>query len=246
MAVAGLDNAHLTWVGPTCGAPITGYTVTTTPGGTTTSLSGGTTHSGYVSGLTGGTSYTFTVFATNAGGNGPPSDPSNAVIPFDCEAEGAEFSSNCANGKICTLPTSPQVCVSPSYSASNGVVTDQVTGLLWQQNAPTIRYTWDPTVQSTTSAQYYCANLNLGGYSTGWRLPTLDELFSIVVLGSIPTINQTEFPGTEPNDYWTSTPDVSQYIWGVYFGPSGTYQQAGSEDPLNQGGAQYVRCVHDG
>jgi ELWxxDGT repeat protein len=60
-------------------APITGYTVTSVPGGRTCSTSGTT--SCTVTGLTAGTSYRFTVVATNRVGNSPASSQSNPVTP---------------------------------------------------------------------------------------------------------------------------------------------------------------------
>jgi hypothetical protein len=60
------------------GATITGYTVTSSPGGITAS---GTESPITVSGLTNGTAYTFEVFATNAAGNGSTSAASNSVTP---------------------------------------------------------------------------------------------------------------------------------------------------------------------
>ncbi|MGY1833401.1 S8 family serine peptidase [Geodermatophilus sp. SYSU D01180] len=62
------------------GAPITGYTVTSTPGGrrcTTTEAIQCT-----VTGLVNGITYTFTVAATNAIGTGPASAPSAVVAPI--------------------------------------------------------------------------------------------------------------------------------------------------------------------
>ncbi|MCP1310834.1 fibronectin type III domain-containing protein [Paenibacillus tyrfis] len=60
------------------GSPITGYTVTSSPGGLTAS---GTGSPITVTGLTYGTAYTFTVVATNGVGNSKASLPSNSVTP---------------------------------------------------------------------------------------------------------------------------------------------------------------------
>lgn len=61
----------------TGGAPITGYTVTAFPGGTTASGAGSPIR---VTGLSVGQSYTFTVSATNSAGTGAASAASSAVI----------------------------------------------------------------------------------------------------------------------------------------------------------------------
>jgi hypothetical protein len=60
------------------GTDITGYTVTSSPGGLTAT---GESSPLIVPGLTNGTSYTFTVVATNAVGNSVASSASSAVIP---------------------------------------------------------------------------------------------------------------------------------------------------------------------
>ncbi len=78
-AVAGDGQATVSWTAPSNGgSPITGYTVTTSPGGATTPASG---TSVVVSGLTNGTAYTFTVTATNSVGTGPASGASSPVTP---------------------------------------------------------------------------------------------------------------------------------------------------------------------
>ena len=73
-ATPGNAQVTLGWSAPASdgGSPITGYTATATPGGATCST-GGTT-SCTISGLTNGTSYSFTVWASNVAGTGPPSN----------------------------------------------------------------------------------------------------------------------------------------------------------------------------
>ena len=78
-ATAGNGSASVTFTAPSAnGSPITGYTVTSTPGNITAT---GTAAPIGVTGLTNGTSYTFTVTAANAVGPGPASAASNAVTP---------------------------------------------------------------------------------------------------------------------------------------------------------------------
>lgn len=82
-ATAGILSANVSWTAPAFngGSAITGYTVTSSPGGLTSTV-GGSTLSTTVSGLTAGTAYTFTVVAINAiPPTSAPSSPSSAVTP---------------------------------------------------------------------------------------------------------------------------------------------------------------------
>ena len=88
----------------------------------------------------------------------------------------------------------------PSFTNNNnGTITDNVTGLMWQQV--------DGGEMTYESAISYCNSLTLGGY-TGWRLPTPIEAYSILNhQNSNPAINTTYFsslttPGAEY--WWTS------------------------------------------
>jgi hypothetical protein len=79
--VTGETTASVSFSAPASngGSPITSYTILSSPGGITSTLSqaGGGTFN--VTGLTGGTSYTFTVKATNSVGDSSPSSASSSI-----------------------------------------------------------------------------------------------------------------------------------------------------------------------
>jgi hypothetical protein len=105
-----------------------------------------------------------------------------------------------------------QTGVTPSYTRDNTkeIVTDNITGLMWQDNseAKTLQLTWQ-------GAMDYCDGSTLGGYSD-WRLPAVEELESIVDYGrNNPSIDPT-FKNVESNLYWSST-SVSGNAWMVNF-----------------------------
>ncbi|WP_164137694.1 autotransporter domain-containing protein [Stenotrophomonas maltophilia] len=79
-ATAGNSQASVTFTAPASngGGSITGYTVTSNPGGLTGSGSGSPI---IVTGLTNGIAYTFTATATNSAGTGSASAASNAITP---------------------------------------------------------------------------------------------------------------------------------------------------------------------
>lgn len=85
----------------------------------------------------------------------------------------------------------------PSFTNNNnGTITDNVTGLMWQQV--------DGGEMTIENAITYCDNLDLGGFSD-WRLPTPIESFSIINhQNSNPAINTTYFTLTAAEYWWTS------------------------------------------
>jgi hypothetical protein len=116
---------------------------------------------------------------------------------------------------------------------SNGTVYDTKTRLTWQQTISSISYTW-------ADAKTYCAGVgsSLGG--TGWRLPTLKELQSLVDYSqkTPPMIDSTAFPGVPSAMFWSASPLAgdSSYAWYVGF-------YNGSSNGFVVSSAHLVRCV---
>ena len=154
----------------------------------------------------------------------------------NCTCDTTNGCTDCDNGTICEMSGA---CTTPKYTANgDGTVTDNVTGLIWQQSVPMTPCPLDGNplcIQPT--AVTYCQGLSLGGQSTGWRLPTLPELFSIVDVASDPPMVDTTVFTSTPTDkpFWTSSA-TGGGAWAVYF-------EAGLSEGLDLGAPSYVRCV---
>jgi hypothetical protein len=118
----------------------------------------------------------------------------------------------------------------------DGTVTDNNTGLMWQQQVADNKMTW-------SEAGAYCSSLTLGGYSD-WKLPSKTKLMSIVdysIPNPGPSINPIFMPYSGHYfGYWTSTP-YARYphqAWVVYFSSGGLV--------MDFGGDGYARCVRGG
>jgi len=123
----------------------------------------------------------------------------------------------------------------PSYMDNgDGTVTDNVSGLMWQQEDDDKERKWD-------EACAYCEDFTLAGYSD-WRLPSKKNLISIVDYGTYnPSIDTAFFLGTDAWYYWSSIPDANYPLaaWVVNF-------NAGHVDGYNKNYTFYVRCVRAG
>jgi hypothetical protein len=93
-----------------------------------------------------------------------------------------------------------------SYTANgNGTVTDNVTGLMWEQKTDDGGNRDKDTTYTWKDALAYCENLVLGSFSD-WRLPNPKELERLVDLStSSPAIDTAQFPHTSNGYYWTSS-----------------------------------------
>jgi hypothetical protein len=118
------------------------------------------------------------------------------------------------------------------YTTTGGTVFDTKTRLTWQQTAPADPYTW-------AGAKTYCqaVGASLGG--TGWRLPTIKELVTIIDYSQtglgLPKIDPA-FLGTMGSS-WSSSP--------VAGSPSAAWVVDGNGivSKYPSGAVQVVRCV---
>jgi hypothetical protein len=153
----------------------------------------------------------------------------------------------CALGLVCERAGGP-VCRNPQWAEwpisnaptyvdnGNGSVSDESTGLVWEQQAPAETYVWG-SANAAGTAQNYCATLTVAGYRD-WRLPTYIELSSLVDYSRTnPSINAA-FLNTQYTGYWTSTPAAgpSGLAWAVYF-DNGAVGYNSLDNPY------YARCV---
>lgn len=116
------------------------------------------------------------------------------------------------------------------YTINSGTVKDTRTGLTWQQSVDAGSYTG-------ANAKTYCGGLSLAG--TGWRLPTISELLTLVDPTKYsPAIDPTAFPATPTDWFWSSSPYVgsSGTAWLVYFYGYSSYTDTNSS-------TYHVRCV---
>jgi len=109
----------------------------------------------------------------------------------------------------------------------DGTVTHKLTGLTWMRcaegmswsgatcNGLAAGYTFDQAIVLTSSY----AN------KTDWRLPTIDELKTIVDRSYQPTINPTAFPNMPSSYFWSGSPyaDYTYYAWYVNFNDGYAY-----------------------
>lgn len=120
---------------------------------------------------------------------------------------------------------------------NNEAVLDRETGLIWEKSPDTTTRTWSDAV-------YYAYNKTVGGRK-GWRLPTVEELASLVdTTQDDPTLPSGHpFTNVQSSGYWSSTTyvdDVSNtFIFIVSFYDDNVYYLYKS---LNR----YVWCVRGG
>jgi hypothetical protein len=110
-------------------------------------------------------------------------------------------------------------------------ITDSKTGLVWSKKTITTDVTCD------------AAEKAVAAFGKGWRIPTVDELQTIIDRTRYsPAINTDIFPDTHNDWYWTATPcawDKASAVWIVSFDNGDVYD-------LRRNNYAYVRAVRAG
>lgn len=145
------------------------------------------------------------------------------------------------------------------YSRVTDIVTDEITGLMWQDDVVVVTLTkpwltpviYNSCASDTTSsicvdtsgdtATTYCKDLVLGSY-TDWRLPTITELDGIVDYSNYtPAIDSIYVNMNNSYNYWSSTvySNPNDSTWMVDFRTGNI--RADSKDR-----SRSIRCVRGG
>lgn len=179
-ATAGDASATVSWSAPASdgGSPITGYTVTSSPGGKTCTWTTGPL-SCTVTGLTNGTAYTFRVRATNGVGDGALSAASNSVTPTAPPAPSGSWFTPQSPARI--IDSRPAFKVGPfatpwgSGTKRSVTVVGGATGVPVDADAVALNVTATGTTADSFLTLYpkgtgrpTASNLN---WSAGWTVP---------------------------------------------------------------------------
>jgi hypothetical protein len=179
-ATRGDRSAVVTWTAPVeSGSPITGYTITASPGDATLSV-GGSSLTGSITGLTNGTAYTFTVRATNALGTSPLSAPSAPVTPAVAPAAPTGVTATRGDGTAQVTWTAPIESGSPitvyAVTTSPGGGTTLVSGASTSATvgglSNNVSYTFTVTATNAIGTSPASAPSNVLGPASAPTAPT--------------------------------------------------------------------------
>ena len=93
----------------------------------------------------------------------------------------------------------------------NGTVTDSLTGLMWLKDGGCMKAKWQSALTAVADLNNHQLQNNCAGYTgnySDWRIPTMNELKSLINYGSADSaqwLDSEGFVNVKSTDYWSST-----------------------------------------
>lgn len=121
------------------------------------------------------------------------------------------------------------------FLVTHGTVFDKQSNLMWERRPPASDFT-------PQQAKYHCEGppfergLSLEGKGD-WRLPSVEQLKTLVVQGRSPAIDPSAFPDTTKGYYWSSS---------GFFSPVALDFTDGHDESISGDIGQRVRCMRVG
>lgn len=157
------------------------------------------------------------------------------IVPILC-SDPVMATQTCRSDLTAVTPTARFV------NNGDGTITDSATELTWKrcseglsgdacENGPALTYTWPEALKLAASSTF--------AGQKEWRLPTVQELDSIVEYKcTMPAVNAEIFPATSISNYWSITPFAGypNGSWNVNFND-------GSHESCSRNWNLYVRLV---
>jgi len=124
------------------------------------------------------------------------------------------------------------LCAEYLRDANKQVVLDSTTKLMWQDNDTGDSMNWE-------RAQESCSTLVLGGYND-WRLPSFEELKTLVADTKVSPVNSPVFKKALPCVYWSSSEHAKtkSNVWAIFFLDGTIYANPKT-------GNHFTRCVRN-
>lgn len=155
------------------------------------------------------------------------------------------FTSPVSATQTCRSDLNASTPTSRFLNNGDGTVTDSVTKLTWKrcsegvsgktcESGSAVTYTWPEAIEAAAASTF--------AGKKDWRLPTIQELDSIIEYKcTMPSVNADIFPVTPISNFWSSSPFAGypNGSWNINFND-------GSHESCSRNWNLYVRLVRGG
>lgn len=134
---------------------------------------------------------------------------------------GFDYTKLCMNGSVCNAATVANTGATPAPT-DWACTRDNTTGLIWSLQTFT-NLTWEQALDPARLASQNSANRC--GFSSGWTVPSLRQLLSLVNHGRYePALDANYFPNTVQHWHWSLDTNVigADRVFAMHFGTGST------------------------